>query len=51
MKCTLVLMLVLPQLAIVAATPIHAADAVPNLNVSASCQAEAAAAPEGRGSA
>ena len=48
MKSTLVLMLILPQLAIAAATPIHAADGVPNLNVSSSCQAEAAAAPMGK---
>jgi hypothetical protein len=48
MKSTLVAALVLFQLATVAVPPIHAADAVPNLNVSSSCQAEAAAAPEGK---
>jgi hypothetical protein len=48
MKSALVLMLVVPQLAIATATPVHAADGVPNLNVNSSCQAEAAAAPEGK---
>ena len=48
MKSRWALMLVLPQLMIGAATPIHAADAVPNLNVRTSCEAEAAAAPEGK---
>ena len=48
MKSTVVLVLALSSLAIVAAASTRAADTVPNLNISSSCQAEATAAPEGK---